>query len=96
MGGAVVVSVVTVTCQCSWWLVGEVDVVDVVSVVSVVVNLVLLTKINKNNLINLIVFKDCIGEPKWLMINFPLHKYSTLELYIKAVPDDLEPSIMTA
>ena len=60
------------------------------------VYLVLLTKINKNNLINLIVFKDCIGESKWLMINFPLHKYSTLEVYIKAVPDDLEPSIMTA
>ena len=36
MGGAVVVGVVTVTCQRSWWLVGEVDVVDVVSVVSVV------------------------------------------------------------
>lgn len=37
VGGAVVVGVVTVTCQRSWWLVGEVDVVDVVSVVSVVV-----------------------------------------------------------
>ena len=35
MGGVVVVGVVTVTSQCSWWLVGEVDVVDhVVSVVA--------------------------------------------------------------
>ena len=33
MGGVVVVGAVTVTSQCSWWLVGEVDVVDVVSVV---------------------------------------------------------------
>ena len=30
MDGLVVVGIVTVTCQCSWWLVGEVDVVDVV------------------------------------------------------------------
>ena len=35
--GLVVVGIVTVTCQCSWWLVGEVDVVDVVSEVIVVV-----------------------------------------------------------
>ena len=33
VGGVVVVGAVTVTSQCSWWLVGEVDVVDVVSVV---------------------------------------------------------------
>ena len=32
MDGLVVVGIVTVTCQCSWWLVGEVD-VDVVDVV---------------------------------------------------------------
>ena len=37
MDGLVIVGIVTVTCQCSWWLVGEVDVVDVVSEVSVVV-----------------------------------------------------------
>ena len=36
MGGVVAGGVVTVASQCSWWLVGEVDVVDVVSVVSVV------------------------------------------------------------
>ena len=27
-----------------------------------------INQINKNNLINLIVFKDCIGEPKFMMI----------------------------
>ena len=37
MDGLVVVGIVTVTCQCSWWLVGEVDVADAVSEDSVVV-----------------------------------------------------------
>ena len=36
VGGVVAGGIVTVASQCSWWLVGEVDVVDVVSVVSVV------------------------------------------------------------